>query len=241
MGDGFFTSSSGLLLAIALAAAVAALRWSAAMVRSTRARDAIRRWAVPILEFAFVVAIALWVTSLAVADLPPSRLVVLVAVLAVLAWAGRRAIDDFGSGVALRMEGVLESERWVRIGGTEGVIRRVGYRSLEIESDDGQRVTIPYSRVAQEKIVAGGGVGPRAHGFILEIAKNRPLDEVLAEVPAAAMVSPWSSVTRPARVELQSETADSYVLDVTAYSIDPAHNSRIELTVRRLVSADREA
>jgi len=233
MNDGTGLSASAIFfVAAGLAAAIPALRWSSGLLRSGRARVIVRRRVIPALELAFAVTVSFWIIALATVRLSPAGLVALGAVLAAIGWAGRAAIDDFGSGIALRMEGAVEPERWVRIGTTEGIVRRVGYRTVEIESDNGERVRYPFSRLARDVIVADAGMGPRAHGFVLEVPKDRPLGRLLADVPAAALLSPWSSTTRPAVVELRAETATHYVLDVTAYSIDPAYNSQIELTTR---------
>jgi small-conductance mechanosensitive channel len=226
-------ASPGLLLvAIVLGATLGALRWIDGFVRSNATRRLIHRLLLPLLELAVVATATLWLLSFLAADASLERLLPLAFIVLALAWAGRRVLDDFVNGIVLRVEGSIEVGRTVRVPHVDGLVRRIGYRAVEIETDDGALVRLPFSRIAQASLVTAA-VGLRAHTFTLEVPRDRPLGRILSEIPTLALLSPWSSLTRMPRVELRSETNENYLLEITTYSLDPAYASRIEATVRQ--------
>jgi small-conductance mechanosensitive channel len=211
----------------------AILRRLPGFTRSTRARRAIGRWLLPLTELGVAGTGVFWVFGVLTREQSTARLATTLALLAGLAWAFRSVLQDFASGIVLRMDGVLEPDADITAGDVAGHVRQIGYRSVAIETDDGRRVAVPFSLVAARKVErAADRKGARAHTFRIEVARTLPLDRVLAELPGRAMLSPWSSTARLPDVQLLSESDSAWVLEVTTWAIDPAFASQIETTVR---------
>ena len=62
--------------------------------------------------------------------------------------------------------------------------------------------------------------------------RTRPIERILEEIPAAALVSPWASTRRPPEVRLRAETDQAYVIEVTAHAIDARFAPQIEADIR---------
>jgi small-conductance mechanosensitive channel len=222
------------LALITLLATAALLRRLPRFIASRRARTLITRWLLPATELAIAGFGAGWLLRAATRGVGTETLVAGTLLVLGLAWAFRTVLHDFASGIALRMDGQMEPGSWIRTAGTEGRIRRVGYRSLEIETTEGTRLHLPFSVLANGRIEHSAEArAARAHTFTIEIPRARPLDRIFAELPALALLSPWASPARPPEVRLLDENADVWIIEVTATSIDPAFASQIEGTVRR--------
>lgn len=151
----------------------------------------------------------------------------------VFAWAFRSVLQDFANGIALRMDGLPQPGEWIRAGGLQGRVRRVGYRSVEVETTENTRLSIRFSILAQagiERSVASRAA--RAHTFTVQISDDHPLDRALTELPGLVLLSPWASPAKIPEVRLLSKTGDSYTLEVNAIALAPAFASEIEAMVR---------
>ena len=218
----------------ALVAGVVLLRRLEPYVPSRRARRILQRAVVPSVEL-FTAASAAGLVFARVVDGRTAWVGIAWAMLFLaLAWTARTTIEDFVAGALLRMEGGVERGRRFGVAGVSGRIARLGYRSIEVEADDGSTIRLPWRTVARDPIRLREGVAAsRSHSFTLTVPRTRPIERVLDEIPAAALLSPWASTTRLPEVRLRSETDDSFVLEVTAHSLDARFAPQIEADVRK--------
>lgn len=222
-----------LLLLVALIAAVAVLRRLPRYLASGNARAVVRRWLVPLAELATAVTAASWLLTGVTRGPGEERLVTGTVLVLAFAWAFRSVLQDFANGIALRMDGLPELGEWIRAGGSQGRVRRIGYRSMEIETTEGTRLALRFSTLAQAGIErSAASRAARAHTFTVRIPDDRPLDRTLAELPGLVLLSPWASPAQTPEVRLLSKSGDGYTLELTAIALDPAFASEIEATVR---------
>jgi len=233
-----FTSTvARLVLLLALVVVVFLLRRLEPYLPSRRARRFVQRGVVPPIELLTAVGAAVWIFSRMVdgrtAWVGFGGTVLFLA----LAWTARTAIEDFVAGALLRMEGGIERGRRLGAAGVAGRIATLGYRSIEIEADDGATIRLPWRNVAKEAIRLGeGAAASRSHRFTITVPRTRPIERVLEEIPAAALISPWTSTTRLPEVRLQAETDEGYVLEVTAHALDARFAPQIEADIRERMS-----
>ena len=227
------------LVLTALVAGLAAflIARATAFIGSRGVRAFLNRRARPLAEIVFTIsatmAVLLWLLG---SQEPDTRLALGIAVAAVI-WTMRPMIEDMTSGWAVRMEGLVETGRWISLGGVaEGRVHTVGLRAVVVETASGDRVRIPLREFAAHAVTsADTSSASRAHSFTLEIRRPRPLAPLLAEIPAAALTSPWSSTTRQPEVKVRSETETHYIIDVTTWALDPSFAANIESAVRQSV------
>lgn len=211
-------------------------------LRLLRLRPAYRERLNRVLPVAEVVAGFLFVVWAASLFLPGERGYswILAGVLALgLLAAGWFTIRDFVSGVILRAENGYRPRQWIRVGETEGLIRKVGYRALVIETEEGFQVRLPYSRLSAASLVtADRSEASKAHTFRLAVPGTRPAAEVMVAIRAAALNAFWSSITREPFVQLSEPREGRQVFQVTVYALDEAYVGDIELAVRRQLGDD---
>jgi small-conductance mechanosensitive channel len=227
------TARGWLLLALALAAAGIVLRRLENYLPSRRARRILRRWVVPALELLAASSAAGWTLEALVENRDSTAGLAFAALFLVLIWIGRNVFGDFVSGVFVRMEGTIEPGRRIAAGGVEGRVSKLGYRSVAVEADDGSTFRLPWRTVAGDIVRLGdAGAAVRSHSFTIAVPRDRPIERVLEEIPAAALASPWASITRIPEVRLQAETEQGYLLRVTAHVLDARFAPQIEAAIR---------
>jgi len=227
------TTQGWLLLALGLVSAALLLRRLEHYLSSRRARGIVRRWIVPALELAAGASAAGWTLGELVGNRSGTAGIAFAALFLLLIWIGRSVFSDFVTGVFVRMEGTIEPGRRLAVGDTEGKVAKLGFRSVAVESDDGSSFRVPWGTIAGESIRLGeAGAAVRSHTFTIAIPRDRPIERVLQEIPAAALTSPWASTTQMPEVRLQSETNQSYVLRVTAHALDARFAPQIEAAIR---------
>ncbi len=222
---------------VALVAVVVLLRRLEPYLPSQRARRFLRRAVVPPVELLAAVSVAGLVFARLVDGRTAWVAIAWAGLALALAWTARTAIEDFVAGALLRMEGGVERGRKVGVAGVSGKIARLGYRSIEIEGDDGSTIRLPWRNVARDAMrLREGTSASRSHSFTITVSRTRPIERVLEEIPAAALVSPWASTTRLPEVRLQAQTDQSYVLEVTTHALDARFAPQIEADIRKRMS-----
>ncbi len=220
----------GLVIAVALVLVV--LHAAPAFFRSAARRRMIRQW-LPALD-AIVILGAVF-TMIASAGADRNTLLIATAVTAALIlWWLRFALDDFVSGIVLQAELTIEPDSWLRIGGTEGRVRRIGLRSIVLETEQGDRVIVPFGMAARSAVVTSSAPDQtRAHTFSVTAPASTGADRAAAALRAAAFNSLWSSIRRDPEIELRAETAESLQFDVTVHALADDRALDIEREVRR--------
>jgi len=227
------TTQGWLLLALSLAAAGLVLRRVESYLASRRARAILRRWVVPALELFAGASAAGWTLEELVRNRDGTTGLAFAALFVLLIWIGRSVFGDFVAGVFVRMEGTIEPGRRMAVGGVEGKVTMLGYRSVAIEADDGSTFRVPWRTIASEAVQLGeGGAAVRSHSFAIAIPRDRPIERLLEEIPAAALTSPWASATQMPEVRRQSETEQGYVLRITVHALDARFAPQIEAAIR---------
>jgi len=148
-------------------------------------------------------------------------------------------IRDIISGFLIRMEGTYHNNSHVRIHDVEGTVRKLGFRSMEIETDRGETIRIPYKIVDDELTVKSYPVETiKSHTFDLSVSKSKAFDEYREEIKFQLLNSHWSSLRKDPRVKVVDEVKDAYVLRVTAYTLDNKYFQEIEQFVKNKFEMD---
>jgi small-conductance mechanosensitive channel len=235
-----FEVSSFTLIAIAVSGAMVflglrAVRWLMSVVPATRARRKKLLRFMPILETAAVVGFLLVAIPVLVGGDPELSPVALVVVLALVAGVSWSSLRDFASGVVFRASSPCDVDDHVRIGDVEGRVTRIGYRSVEIETEAGEHAYIPMSRAARDNIHRAQRVERVMHRFRVHIPEGMSTPEARERARRAALLSHWSSVSRTPEVLEVSSTE----LDIKVYALAPNRAGEIEALVRRALGARR--
>ena len=141
--------------------------------------------------------------------------VVVVLLLGALAWFVFR---DFLAGVLLKAERSLETGRFMKAPFTEGYIRSLGARSLELVNEKGEVVRIPYSRINKEMFVfPPENDESLPHHLKLSLPATRDPEAYKRLVEKELMAMPWITGSLPS-VDIVEEADGTYRLHMTFYT-----------------------
>ena len=143
-------------------------------------------------------------------------------------------IRDIISGFLIRMEGTYHNNSHVRIHGVEGTVRKLGFRSMEIETDRGETIRIPYKIVEDELTVMSYPIETiKSHTFDISVPKSKDVNDYREEIKFQLLNSHWSSLRKDPQVKFIDEVADAYVLRVTAYTLDKKYFQDVERFIKK--------
>ena len=223
-----------LLFAFVLFGLLRTLRWLVGLVPMSKARREALSRIRPVLE-ALIAAIYLLIAVPIVfkghGELTPLILAVLVFGLLGVSWF---AIRDFVNGMFIKAGELCRIGDRVEVDDKAGVVKRLGYRVLTLESDEGAEVFIPYGRLSRRSIIRT----PRAegvfrHSFELELPAELDPLTAFAQVKRLAMSSHWSSLIREPELEPLARGR----LRVRVYALGREQGPAVEAHVRAGLSS----
>ena len=110
---------------------------------------------------------------------------------------------------------------------------------MEIETDRGETIRIPYKIVDHELTVKSYPIETiKSHTFDLSVSKNKEFNEYKNEIKFELLNSHWSSLRKDPKVKLIDEVPDALVLRVTAYTLDEKYFEDVERFVKKKFGMD---
>ncbi len=158
----------------------------------------------------------------------------LLMVVFAFAFASQRLLRDYFAGVAIIAEQSCRVGDQIRALGMSGRVLEFGTRGATIESQDGDRAVLPYSKLLSEPIIVTKNVegGTYAHTFLLD----RPelgLAKVSRIVEQVTQAHHWSALARSPEIEIKGSH-----LEVTIYSLSKNRVLDIEAAVRKRIAPE---
>lgn len=163
---------------------------------------------------------------------------VLIITIIGISWA---IVRDLITGLFTKMDGSYVINGWIRIKEVEGKIKAFGFRSLEIETEKGETVNIPYHLLNQEMIVRSQPTeSVMSCTFQMKVPGTMHFNEYQKIIRNEILNSHWVSLKKDPKVKLLSEENGSLILQITAYSLDERYFDDIENFVKSLFSPEQE-
>lgn len=155
---------------------------------------------------------------------------VVIAVLFILVfWISRFFLKDLIAGLFFRTSGRFKEGEVISLENYKGFIRRFGLQSLEIESQEGQIIFLPYSKLLESNTIKNESEEQSAaYSFTFDIKAGLSREETVNEIRTFLISMPWSSVQKIPHVVLKEGSGDHYSVEVTAFPIEKEHGKRIE-------------
>ena len=186
-----------------------------------RTRKIVKRL-VPIIEIVIWAAFFIWAANaLFRANMVYTGLLLLMIVVFVLIFA-RVLATDLIAGIILKTEDSFKIGDSMQFGENKGKITRADYRFLEIETDMGAIVRIPYSKIADGSIVQLNSVEITkiSHTIKISTDKKSSLSVTTELLRAISLNSPYVAVTKDPNIQLVSETDESFMFDISISTLD---------------------
>lgn len=192
----------------------------------------------PVLEFVSWVIYAFWASSMIFGDkafFPTLQTAIIIMLLLALGWF---LLRDFIAGIVLKTENAFELNENIKTSFAEGRLVKLGNRSLEIESDTGERIRLPYSRLSNELIVRmprGGNF--LSHEMLLKVSKSIPQSSVQEQLRVFILSQPWTAIQREPVIKVAAEEEQDTTYKIQFFTFSPKHASIMEDQINKLFEA----
>ncbi|MCK5741146.1 MAG: mechanosensitive ion channel [Chlorobi bacterium] len=209
------------LAALLLLAQLTATKLINIVPLQNRTRKIVKRL-VPIVEIVVWAAFFIWAANaLFAANMVYTGLLLMMIVVFVVIFA-RVLATDLVAGIILKTEDSFKLGDSMQFGENKGKITRADYRFLEIETDTGAIVRIPYSKIAEGSIVQLNSVEITkiSHTIQVSTSKTNTLSVTTEMLKTIALNSPYVAVTKEPNIQLVMETEDSFAFDISISTLD---------------------
>lgn len=165
-------------------------------------------------------------------------LVIMVILLVLIFWISRYFLKDLMAGMFFRLNKHYRVGEIIAYEGWSGTIQRFGSQSLEVRTQDGQIVFIPYGKLQESLIIKSESEAQSAaYSFSIITNKKEPAPEVRKKVLQHLISLPWSSVHKVPFVAVRESSENQFQIEVTVYPIEKAHGRQIETSIRKLIGS----
>lgn len=194
----------------------------------------------PALEFFIWIGFIIWSSSLLFSNFAAYGLImtfIMVVVLAVLAWY---LLRDFISGFILRAENGFEPGQVIKTDFAVGTIKKLGYRSIEIITSNGEYIKIPYTMLINTSLIK-----PQENSKWVENILNLEFSTELDAVKVKNMLKirllemPWILSEESIKIEMNVHNRDNsltnYCATIHFYSITPESALKTEENLKAFI------
>ena len=147
--------------------------------------------------------------------------VLFILILLLFFWYARFALRDYVAGIVFKSENRFLLHDIIEADGIKGEIRKFHYRNIELETDNGKLVLVPYS------LLLGIVGSPQSVGdsvlnysFEISISGKKSFDIVAENLKKFILTLPWATIKNEPRIQLIIENNDYITLKITLYSFD---------------------
>lgn len=178
----------------------------------------------PILDLMLASTIVFWIIYRIFGDtnvLPVVLSAVSIILLVLLGWFWGR---DFVAGIILKSENYFELNKMIRLQDKYGKISKTTLRYLEFESDEGETVRVPYSKISGDYF---SKLSPdekyESHSIELYLQKVADTKSLRESIRKKIYNSPWYLAGKEPLIEINSSAEGVYKIDMNIYTINSSH------------------
>jgi small-conductance mechanosensitive channel len=137
---------------------------------------------------------------------------VIVLMVVLIGWYFMR---DFVSGIILRSENAFEVGQQIQTAEVSGTIKRLGYRTMEIVSAEGERVRIPFSLLASQKIAKPAEISHWVEQFVrLQITTTYTPEKLHNMLKIRLLEMPWILSDNSVKITVTRSEKDVYNAEI---------------------------
>lgn len=150
-------------------------------------------------------------------------------IISIIIGIGWFIAKDFIAGVVLKSELPFQTNQHISLPQTEGKLKKLGYRSLEIETESGQIVKIPYSRLTNEIITCQSNPeGLKFYETTIKLESSRKKEDICDLITEKIMLLPWTIPSKKPTIKPlndKDQQAERYLIKF--FAANPRHAEKI--------------
>ncbi|MCF8368739.1 MAG: mechanosensitive ion channel family protein [Bacteroidales bacterium] len=157
---------------------------------------------------------------------------VFAAIFIILVWVSRFFFKDLIAGIVFRASGKFSVGDMIKIGKTNGKIKKFRWDALEIESQDNKVIYLPYNKLIEQTAIKSESTDQSsAYSFLLEMKKEDNEADTIQRIKSYLLSMPWGSVKKGPEVIVREQSANHYLIEITVFPLDKQYSGKIESLV----------
>ena len=160
-----------------------------------------------------------------------------VIIFIILIWVSWFVLKDIIAGIIFRTSENFSVNESIVLKGYSGKIVKFKSRSLELETDSGEHINIPYNIVLSEVVSKSNPAEMiKGHTFKINLSKKSALLQSIENIKTDILNLPWISVKKVPSIKTVDETNEEFVLEITVYSLEKEYFVKIENFIKEKYS-----
>jgi len=142
-------------------------------------------------------------------------------------------LRNYISGGVFKINRKFEINDTVQVDEYQGKIKALGNHRLELESESGEIIYIPYSQLSNAVIIKlHPGEKVLSHSFTISTLHEKKPAEIQEDIKYEILSLPWSSIKKEPHVKLIHEDKTHLVYEVIVYTLEKEYLFQMEQKVR---------
>jgi len=178
----------------------------------------------PIVDLTILVIITFWFIYRFFKD--SDMLPIIMAIVALIFWGlfGWHWGRDFIAGIILKSENYFEKNRRIRLNNQSGKIIKTTLRYLEFETNEGEAIRVPYSKISGEYF-SKLSPSEKYESHLISLHLNETADTKLFVESLRKKIfnSPWYLARKEPVIEILYSDSGGYKINLNIYSLNYSH------------------
>lgn len=188
----------------------------------------------PFVEFLVWTVFVLWMLKTFFSDWETYSLIktaIVAIIILTIAWYFFR---DFIAGIIMKAENAFTVDQHIKTPEITGTIKKIGYRSLEVEGKSGQFSKVPYSRLSGQIFsIQAPAETMLAHELVLQLPVSQNIDDVKEQIVKELLLLPWVSVNHDPVITTMQENGETITLKISYHTSNDSMASDINQHIRK--------
>lgn len=143
-------------------------------------------------------------------------------------------LKNYISGGVFKLNGKFELNDTVQIDEYQGKIIGLGNHRLELETDKGEIIYIPYSKLANAVIIKlHPGEMILSHSFKINTSNNKKVADKIDEIRFEILSLPWSSLKKVPSIKLIHEDNNHLIFELVVYTLEKEYFFAMEQEIKK--------
>lgn len=227
-----------LILALALFFALRLITWIFPLLVPNAERRKIALRYKSLVELLIWIVFMIWSVQFLYSSNQPyayALFLLLFLITAYMSWIG---LKDMIAGAFLKAGHKLSVNEVIRVDDYSGKIIRFGHTALQLETDSGETLFLPYSFLFGKVIIKSQPTESiHRHTFQFDVILTSSTRETIESIRAFVLTLPWTSLKKEPQIRPISESAaGGQVIEVTLFSIEKEHFQDMEKLIKERFS-----
>ena len=174
----------------------------------------------PVVEIIIWIAFSFWALNYLFRETELYLLITASTIILLISVSGWYLFRDFFSGIILKSENAFEPGQKIQTDVASGIIRKLGSRSMEIETKEGELVKIPYTLLSSVKLIKPADY-EKGVGYVirLNISSRYPAVNIKNLLEKRILEMPWIISGEGINVLLNKKDKEHYIAEIQFHSL----------------------